>query len=234
MSFIASTSAERSSAFLADTASSVPAGNDALRQPTGFAYAATMRSAAIVSASLGEGAERADVRHVPSEVLVNAGREICSHQPSEAGAKPAGAQAETVPQHEIRRSEILVRAGREIALSADNNTSQRLAVKYWPKARVVPAALLKVAYPMGPVYSRETIKAGTMWVPLAKATPPKSTPPNGSSSHQASADASAPAPAARPLYGRRSADAGLEHLSNHARLQPSSREPETRPAGDGK
>ncbi len=232
MSFIASTSAYRPSAFQPDAGQAAPAGNDAQRWP-----AATARSSAIVTAALGGGDGRAEVRRIASKTLVSAGLAIVSGRPSEGGARPvateAGGHAKMAPQHDVRRLDILARAGQDTALSGDKGASESRAVKYWPKARVVPAALLKVMYPMGPVYSRETIKAGTMWVPLAKGTPPKDKPLNDAASRLASADASVPAPAARPLYGRRSADAGLERLSDHARLQPLSGEDRIRPTGGG-
>lgn len=152
--------------------------------------------------------------HSPSDILVRAGLAIVNSEADDArtaAAKtaPKKEQADPAPgpSRETRRSEILMEAGRRI-ISAETDTA-----KYWPRARVAPSAFSQVLYPIGPVYSYEIRKAGTFRVPIARGTPPKSQ----SSGPTQAATAASPT---RGPHERRGGDAGLEHLSDRARLQP--------------
>lgn len=154
----------------------------------------------------------------PSEILAKAGLDIVNSVPDDPRKAPVKkAQAEPAPSRETRRSEILMEAGRQIVRAGSDET------KYWPKARVAPGAFSKVLYPIGPIYSSEIRKAGTFWVPIARGTPPKSQSSEPAQATMTDSPTRGPqerGPQERGPHERRGGDAGLEHLTDRARLQP--------------
>ncbi|MGV6871524.1 hypothetical protein ACUSIJ_02370 [Pseudochelatococcus sp. B33] len=162
--------------------------------------------------------------HRPSPALIAGGQLVIKAEADRKHRRvtapkaiPKQAHAEAPkPTYTFRQSDILARMGWEIAHNGGDD-DRTMVVKYWPKDSVLPRALLVVRYPAGTVHPWATIRAGTIRVPRARATPPRQQPVI-----QTRETTAPPVPGPR---ARRGSDAGLEHLSDAARLQPL-------PAGD--